>query len=154
MTDRECVAFLKWALPRLNLRWTGFSNLRGQVCKRIRRRLAQLGLADTAAYRARLEAEPAEWAVLDAMCFVTISRFYRDQAVWDMLQSEVLPAVATAALAQGQKELCCWSSGCASGEEPYTLSILWALGLADRYPGLRLRILATDQDEVVLDRAR
>lgn len=46
------------------------------------------------------------------------------------------------------------SSSCASGEEPYTLSILWTLRLADRFPGLRLRVLATDTDERVLGRAR
>lgn len=39
-------------------------------------------------------------------------------------------------------------------EEPYTLSIAWALDLAQRYPGLRLRILAADVDEHVLHRAR
>lgn len=150
----ECVTFLQWALPRLDLRWSGFRNVRGQVCKRIKRRIAQLGLADVAAYRARLEVDPAEWGVLDALCVVTISRFYRDRAVWDALQNDILPALAAAAIARQQQELRCWSIGCASGEEPYTLAIVWKLGLAQRYPGLRLRVLGTDIDERVLARAR
>ncbi|MBS1150966.1 MAG: chemotaxis protein CheR, partial [Myxococcaceae bacterium] len=53
----------------------------------------------------------------------------------------------------GDDTLRCWSVGCASGEEPYTLSILWALALAPRYPGLRLRVLATDSDAQVIGRA-
>ena len=39
-------------------------------------------------------------------------------------------------------------------EEPYTLRILWALRLADHYPGLRLEIAATDADPAMLARAR
>lgn len=154
MSDAKCLAFLQWALPRLGLRWLGYRRVRGQACKRIQRRLVQLGLPDLATYAARLEADPAEWQVLERLCVITISRFFRDRRVWDALRDEVLPAQAEAALAAGDAELRCWSIGCASGEEAYTLSLLWTLGLADRYPGLRLRILATDVDEHVLARAR
>lgn len=153
MSDADCVALLKWAIPRLGRRWDGYRNVRGQVCKRVRRRATELGLPDLTAYRARLEADPAEWSVLDALCGVTISRFYRDRAIWDALGAEVIPRLAEAALTAGE-ELRCWSIGCASGEEPYTLSILWELGFMDRYPGVRLRILATDVDAQVLERAK
>ncbi|HVJ94837.1 MAG TPA: CheR family methyltransferase [Labilithrix sp.] len=46
-----------------------------------------------------------------------------------------------------------WSAGCASGEEPYTLAILWHLELADRYCDLELEVIATDFDAAVLERA-
>lgn len=153
MTDAECVAFLQWALPRLGLRWAGYRKVRGQVCKRVRRRITHLELPDIAAYCARLEADPAEWQVLRGFCAITISRFYRDRGVWDALRDEFLPAAAQAAMAARDGELRCWSIGCASGEEPYTLAILWRLALAHRYPGLRLRVLGTDVDERVLARA-
>jgi chemotaxis protein methyltransferase CheR len=154
MNDAECVAFLQWALPRLGLRWEGFRNVRGQVCKRIRRRISKLGLGDMAAYRACLTADPAEWRILDDLCVVTISRFYRDRVVWDLLRDEVLPVAAQAARAARDEQLRCWSVGCASGEEGYTLSILWSLSVAERYPGLRIQVVATDVEEQVLERAR
>ncbi len=154
MTDADCMALLHWALPRLQLRSAGYRNVRGQVCKRIRRRLAELGLTDVAAYRARLLAEPAEWQVFDRLCVVTVSRFYRDQQFWNAMCDEVLPSAAEAALTAHESTLNCWSIGCASGEEPYTLSIAWALGLAQRFPGLHLRVIATDVDAKVLARAR
>lgn len=47
-----------------------------------------------------------------------------------------------------------WSAGCASGEEPYTLRILWDLEVASSCPGATLSILATDIDEGMLTRAR
>jgi chemotaxis protein methyltransferase CheR len=154
MADSECVELLQWALPRLDLRWTGFRNVRGQVCKRIRRRIAQLGLRGFGDYRARLDADPAEWRALDGLCRVTISRFYRDRGVWDAMRDDVLPELARAAMEAGEKELRCWSVGCASGEEPYTLCMVWALAVAGRFPGLALRVLATDMGEDVLGRAR
>jgi chemotaxis protein methyltransferase CheR len=60
----------------------------------------------------------------------------------------------TLAAERGVGVLQAWSAGCASGEEPYTLSILWELGLAARFPAVALRILATDVDETMLGRAR
>jgi chemotaxis protein methyltransferase CheR len=46
-----------------------------------------------------------------------------------------------------------WSAGAASGEEPYSLSIAWHLELEPLYPELRLEVLATDANAVVLERA-
>ena len=89
MSRRESTAFLQWAVPRLGLRWAGFRNVRGQVEKRVGRRVAELALPDLAAYRARLQADPAEWEVLRGLCGVTISRFYRDRRVWDAIIDEV-----------------------------------------------------------------
>jgi chemotaxis protein methyltransferase CheR len=154
MTDAECVTFLQWALPRLHRRWRGYKNVRGQVEKRIRRRIAALGLSGFSAYRARLEADPEEWSVLDASCRVTISRFYRDRRVWETLRDEVLPALAGDAAAAREDRLRVGSLGCASGEEPYTLSIVWTLALAERHPNLSLDIVASDVDDEVLERAR
>jgi chemotaxis protein methyltransferase CheR len=111
------VEFLQWALPRLGLRWAGFRRVRGQVRRRVRRRVAALGLEDLDAYRAYLDAHPEEWEVLDALTPITISRFYRDRDVFARLEDDVLPALASAAAAAGRDGLRCWSAGCASGEE-------------------------------------
>lgn len=154
MTDAECVAFLQWALPRLRLRWPGFRRVRGQVCKRVHRRLKELGLPDTAAYRSFLEEHSEEWDALDAACRITISRFYRDRAVFDYLGTTLLPGLAELASSRGETSLRCWSAGCGSGEEPYTLSVLWQLSTAPRYPHLKMRITATDVDSELLERAR
>jgi len=149
-----CVEFLQWALPRLGLRWAGFRRVRGQVCRRLRRRARALGLADLAAYRAHLATHPEEWAEVERLARVTISRFCRDRAVFAALGDEVLPRLAGAAQAEGRDRLRAWSAGCASGEEPYTLALVWRHVVAPRLPGLALDILATDVDPAALDRAR
>lgn len=154
MRDSECVGFLQWALPRMRLHWLGFRKVRQQVCKRIDRRRRALGLPDIAAYCAYIEAQPAEWQALQALCGVSISRFYRDRRVFASLEQSVMPALAMIATGRPDRTLDCWSAGCASGEEAYTLSILWRLQLAGRYPQLAFRVLGTDADPIAIERAR
>lgn len=154
MTDAECLELLRWAAPRLGLRYEGFRRVRGQVCKRVGRRMKALGVAGLSAYLERLEADPTERAVLDGLCRVTISRFYRDQGVFDALREPLLPQVMEAARARGERVLRVWSAGCASGEEPYTVAVLFHLGLRPRFPDFRLELVATDADASLLERAR
>lgn len=152
MRDTDCVDFLQWALPRMGFRWPGFRKVRRQVCKRIDRRLAELGLDGIAAYRELLEDRPEEWSRLDGMCRITISRFHRDRGVFEALRDEVLPQLARAARDQ-ERPLRAWSAGCGSGEEPYSLAIVWELALASDYPDVELSVLATDAGKTVLERA-
>ncbi|MGZ5918892.1 MAG: hypothetical protein ACXWJV_03740 [Hyphomicrobium sp.] len=53
MSDTDCTVFLQWALPQLNLHWPGFRKVRRQVCKRLKRRMNDLRLADFPAYQSR-----------------------------------------------------------------------------------------------------
>ena len=152
MRDHDCVAFLQWALPRLRLRWAGFRKVRGQICKRVGKRLQVLGLCDARSYTHYLQRHPQEWSVLASLLRVTISRFYRDRAVFDHLGRTVMPRLATQANKQARAELRCWSAGCASGEEAYTVVLVWRF-LADQ-DGMRLRVLATDSDPELIARAR
>ena len=120
MKDLQCTEFLKWCLPVLRFSWPGFRKVRKQVCKRLTRRTGELGLPDLVAYREYLVSHHEEWQVLDSLCRVTISRFYRDRRVFDVLRFEILPTLARRALTDAEKEVRCWSAGCCSGEEPYT----------------------------------
>lgn len=152
MKDTDCIAFLQWALPRMNMRWPGFRKVRRQVCKRITKRIVELSLGDVSAYREYLERRPDEWAVLDSLCSIPISRFYRDRGVFDYLRDLVLPSLAEGAVARGDLQFCAWSCGCASGEEVYTLKVVWQLCIAPRFPKLPLHITATDIDAGLLAR--
>lgn len=151
MRDSDGIQFLQWALPQLGLRWHGFRRVRRQVCRRVAARLRQLGLADTQAYKGYLARNAAEWSTLEAMCGITISRFYRDRAVFDCLSQRILPELAQQIETGGVLRV--WSAGCASGEEPYSVALIWQMCLAARFPQLALRVLATDRDPQLLARA-
>ena len=153
MKDEACICFLQWALPHLHMRWPGFRKVRGQVRKRLTRRLEELGLDDVKSYRMYLENHPLEWHILDSICRITISRFYRDQGVYNSLRLKVFPDLIENACRTGDKTLSCWCIGAASGEEPYSISLLWELsGLKKQ--GTDLTILATEVDQHMINRAR
>lgn len=154
MNDPELVRFLQWCLPKLGLRWAGFRKVRGTLRKRLTRRIRELKLLSLAAYRQRLGTDRSEWRQLESLCRIPISRFYRDKAVYDILSSEILPTCAQAARSRNVKALLVLSAGCASGEEPYTISLIWTLRLARQFPGVALHIAALDIDDTMLRRAK
>ena len=151
--ENNCITFLQWALPQIDMRWAGFRKVHKQVCKRIKRRVKSLDLENFLAYQNWLENHPAEWKILDEMCRITISRFYRDWAVFDCLRDAVLPQLTQRAIKEN-RPLRCWSAGCASGEEPYTLSLIWHFVLKEKFPELDFQIVATDIDAKLLARAK
>ena len=136
MTDQDCVRLLKWSLPQLRMRWNGYRRVRGQVCKRIDRRMHELGLADEAHIGRFLNKKVMNGPYSTPYA---VSR-YR--------------AFTMTVKQRGDSELRCWSIGCASGEEPYTLAILWDRDMGRRYPSLKMMILATDADRGMLERAQ
>jgi chemotaxis protein methyltransferase CheR len=155
INDPQGVQFLQWCLPRLHLRWPGFRKVRRQVYKRINERLLELGLPSVVEYRDYLEKHPGEWRTLDSLCWISISRFYRDQSVFQHLEGEILPQLARLVLAGGEeRELRCWSAGCCGGEEPYTLAIIWKQRFALQFPLVDFRIIATDIDPQAIRRAQ
>jgi chemotaxis protein methyltransferase CheR len=118
------------------------------------RRLRELGLEGLSEYRVYLEAHPGEWDTLDSLLRITISRFYRDRAVFDALRDPLLPALGRVVLGRGDPAVRSWCAGCASGEEPYSLSLAWDLDASQHMPGVELEIVATDVDSRLLERAR
>ncbi len=146
MRDEQCIHFLQWALPQMRLRWPGFRKVRGQVCKRLQRRIHHLGLEGERDYRHYLAQHAEEWRTLDTLTWVTISRFYRDKMMFAYLAQAVLPGLAQQTRARGGNCLKVWSAGAGAGEEPYTVAMLWRLQLAAAFPDLRVQIVATDAD--------
>lgn len=152
MRETDCIAFLQWALPKMGFRWAGYRKVRRQVCKRLNRRIRELGLDGYGAYRDYLGTQADEWGRLDEFCRITISRFFRDSGVFEDLAEEVLPELARIAEHKG-RPLRAWSIGSASGEEVYSLIILWRLRLSNQWPGVALEVVATDADPAMLERA-
>ncbi len=136
----------------MQLRWEGFKKVRGQVCKRIKKRLHRLNLDNYFQYRNYLENNPDEWEELEPLTHISISRFFRDKRSWEVLGDRILPELAERARQEG-RALRCWSAGCASGEEPYSFIMLWDRKVAHKFPGLPLDIIATDADNHLLKRA-
>jgi chemotaxis protein methyltransferase CheR len=151
---QACVTFLKWCLPELRLRWHGYRKVHRLVCKRLRKRMAELGISDLDGYRSWIAAHPDEWPRIGAMCRIPISRFYRDRDVFGALGATILPEIAMRKARSADRAVRCWSAGSAAGEEPYTVVLLWKFLLARDWPSLDLYVLATDADDAAIRRAK
>jgi len=140
--------FLKEIAPCLGLQWRPFQ--RRGVKRKVERRIIELGFSRFDEYLLRVQKDPEEKSHLSKILTVTISRFFRDKEVFDTLQTSILPAI----LKNREKgDLNVWSIGCAGGEEPYSVSLLWKERFEKDFPEARLSILATDIDEKMLRRA-
>ncbi|MDH4044124.1 MAG: protein-glutamate O-methyltransferase CheR [Gemmatimonadota bacterium] len=121
----------------------------------LRRRLAvrmrARGVHTYAAYAAVLRDDAHEYdRLLDALT-INVTKFFRNREAWDVLATRFLPDLWE----RRRGALRCWSAGCATGEEPYTLAI--ALLEQARRGGTKAgtyTVDATDLDPTVLDRAR
>ncbi len=141
--------FLKEVAPLFGLQWRPFR--RRGVKRKLERRLTEAGLSHFEQYLLRVKRDPEEQSHLSEILTVTISRFYRDRNVFDLLEHSVIPAIIKNK--KGESKFKIWSIGCANGEEPYSLSMLWKARFENKFPQTRLAILATDINEGLLKRA-
>src|ERR1044071_8200482 len=77
--------------------------------------------------------------------------FFRDRAPFDMLQRHALPDLAQRRAKS--KRLRIWSAGCSTGQEVYSLSMLFAEE-PEKWRGWTIDILGTDVSTSCIDRAR
>jgi chemotaxis protein methyltransferase CheR len=97
---------------------------RPSIERRLRERLAALGLASFDEYYRHLRFHDPGGAELDeALDLVTVNEtyFYRQSYQLDAFQADILPTVLAAP--QRARELSIWSAGCATGEEAYSIAI-------------------------------
>ena len=137
-------------LDRLDLPWAGYRKVRGGVKKRIRRHMEDLGCRDMPAYLALFEQRPDVREQCRQCLLVTISRFFRDRRLWDHLRFRWLPVLKE----HYPEGLRAWSAGCAGGEEPYSLAMVWVASAENAEQLPPLRITATDASPECLERAR
>ena len=77
--------------------------------------------------------------------------FFRDRQPFDLLSAQALPALAKARA--DKKRLRIWSAGCSTGQEAYSLAMLFA-DEPEKWKGWTIDILGTDVSGSVVDRAR
>lgn len=143
----EFESFLKAVLPGMGLSWRRYR--RRNIRKRVLHRLVALGLSSVNEYLETLRSDKREYQVFYNLLTVTISRFFRNRRTYDLLAKDIIPD-----LSKRDGRLNIWSIGCASGEEPYSLAILWDAYLKNRHPVIKPVIVATDIDMDCLERAK
>ena len=122
------------------------------LSRRIEKRMAAVGAATFAEYQDYLEVTPREFTDLFNTILINVTGFFRDAAAWEFLSEDVLPKLIEEL--DPDQPIRVWSAGCASGEEAYTLAMVFAEALGVEEFRARVKIYATDLDEEALTDAR
>lgn len=121
--------------------------------RRIAVRLRARNLATYEEYAALLDADEREYdKLLDALT-INVTKFFRNWETYAVLQRAVVPAIWSLP----DPVLNIWSAGCASGEEAYSLAILFhrhAVAVGEEHRLDRVRVVGTDIDRQSLEAAR
>ncbi|PTV95501.1 two-component system CheB/CheR fusion protein [Rhodobacter aestuarii] len=123
----------------------------GTVQRRIERRMGVRQITELSSYLELLTQDRAELATLRREMLIPVTSFFRDPESFAELSERVIePLVAEAAVGS---TLRVWSAGCATGEEAYTIAMLFfdAFERAGRWP--TLKIFATDVEPVNIEQA-
>ena len=125
---------------------------RPSLMRRVHRRMQLLGVGDFERYVEYLEVHPEEFVQLFNSILINVTSFFRDEASWEFLKSDVLPQLLVAKAPEDQVRV--WSAGCASGQEVYSLAIAFAEALGADAFRERVKLYGTDADEEALNVAR
>jgi two-component system CheB/CheR fusion protein len=130
--------------------FTGYK--RATLERRITKRLQSVGCNGFAEYLDYLEVHPDEFGQLFNTVLINVTSFFRDGSAWEYIASSVVPRLIDGASRGAPVRV--WSAGCATGEEAYTLAMVFAEALGVEAFAERVKIYATDVDEEALAKAR
>jgi two-component system, chemotaxis family, CheB/CheR fusion protein len=130
--------------------FTGYK--RSSLMRRFQRRMAAVEVDSFEAYQDYLEVHPREFGILFNTILINFTGFFRDADAWQHIHERIIPSILKSVPHNAPIRV--WSAGCASGEEAYTLAILFAEALGVDDFRRRLKIYATDVDEHALAQAR
>ena len=124
------------------------------VYRRIERRMSIHQIDRIADYVRFLRENPQETELLFKELLIGVTGFFRDPAAWEHLKKAVIPALLKRCPAGGI--LRAWTPGCSTGEEAYSLAIVFKETLQEVKPAkpVSLQIFATDLDRDAIEKAR
>lgn len=102
-------------------------------------------------YARFLRSDSLELDALFSDVLISVTSFFRNPEVFEALQRDVLPGI----LAQRSNEpVRCWVLGCSTGQEAYSLAILFVEAMGEMLHARKLQVFATDINENLLETAR
>ena len=121
--------------------------------RRILSRMRRMGIDSYMKYSKFLEKNPEEYSKLIDALTVNVSEFFRDPSTFEVIKEIVIPNLVTYKEFQNRKVIRVWSAGCATGEEAYSVAILFREYLGEEIEQYIFTVTATDIDRKSLEKA-
>jgi len=127
---------------------------RNTLYRRIERRMGIHEIKKMTAYVRYLQENTQELDLLFKELLIGVTNFFRDPAAWEQLSAEAIPALL--ASRPPGTTLRAWVPGCSTGEEAYSLAIVFKEALEEVKPRgkFSIQIFATDLDRDAIEKAR
>ncbi len=149
--DRQYKFLLDKIMRNTNI---DFSEYRPQQLKRrLQHRLHSAGCNNYWEYITLLNKDPKEYDRLIETLTIKESYFFRDTEVFELLENGIIPEIVSQKQAEGAKKIRAWSCGTATGQEAYSIAMLFREVLGNRTKDFDIKILGTDIDEDALEKA-
>jgi two-component system CheB/CheR fusion protein len=110
------------------------------------------GLPDLLAYQRFVETHPDETGALLRDMLIGVTNFFRDRDAFEAVEREVVPAILASKVEAQSVRV--WVAGCSTGEEAYSLAMLFSERKAEGSEFPKLQIFATDLDQQAIEVAR
>lgn len=122
--------------------------------RRLATRMRSVGVHSYRQYLDFLDREPTEYAALLDALTINVTDFYRDKTVFEIFRREIVPMMIESKMQTRHRMIRVWSAGCATGEEPYSITMSFVDALGEREKDFLLTVLGTDLDPSALAKAR
>ena len=124
----------------------------GTLQRRIERRMAMAAIVDGSRYLDLLGRDPAELELLATDLLINVSSFFRDPKAFDLLADEVVADLVRRH--EPDRPLRIWVAGCSTGEETYSIAMLFLEEIASTKRTIALQVFASDVDSDAVASAR
>jgi two-component system CheB/CheR fusion protein len=134
----------------LNVDFTSYKQT--TIRRRIIRRMLLQKVNNVAEYTKYLRKNPHEIGLLYQDLLINVTRFFRDEAAFEYLATEVFPQMRDSW--SSGKNFRIWVPACSTGEEPYSLAMLMIEILGETFVMSGVQIFASDLSETAIAKAR
>lgn len=124
---------------------------RPTILRRTERRMTNLKMGSFEAYIAYLKIHPEEVSILYKEFLIGVTKFFRDTKAWNLLEAETIPNIV--ANKRDGDTVKVWDVACSTGEEAYSLAILFQEEIKRQDKDVNLKIFATDISEEHIEQA-
>ncbi|WP_228242891.1 CheR family methyltransferase [Porphyrobacter sp. GA68] len=125
---------------------------RSTFVRRVERRMHVLGITSATEYIRQVQNDRTECDALFRDLLINVTRFFRDTEHFEQLRAKVVEPLVQGW--SGEEELRVWVAGCSSGEEAFSIAMLFADAARRAQRSVPTQIFATDIDEQMLQIAR
>lgn len=116
----------------------------GTLHRRIERRMAMADIASGGDYLSFLQEDAAERERLAKDLLINVTHFFRDPAAFDLLEEKIIPELVQRQTSD--RPLRIWVPGCSTGEEAYSITMLFLEQIATAKRNIKLQVFASDID--------